>query len=507
MTHPGGEPMFYAHDNVHLTSVGVDIGSTTSHLVFSRIHLRREASRSSSRYVVVSRRALWASPIRHTPYRAEGVIDAEELGAFVAAGYRSAALHREDVDTGVVLLTGEALRQRNARAIADALSEAAGDFVCVAAGHHLEALLAAHGSGVVATSTQRDGTILCIDIGGGTTKLSLVRNGVVEHTAALDVGARLVAWDDDRRVTRVTGAARSLGVAIPSVGEEVSRTQRQGLAEAVAAPILEVLGGCPEDVDPRLLLTGALEAAFGHRDAIAFTGGVAEYVYRRTGDDHGDLGPDIAEVLVHWLRSQHERIAVIDSQEGIRATVVGLSQWSVQLSGSTVSLGDGVVLPLRNVLVVHVGLDLSGEFRADDLARSTASALRQHETGTGPVAVALPFAGAPSYQRLRALAEGLERGLEAAGVVGGPVVVLTPSDVAASLGALMADEFGPSVPLLCLDHIATQPFDFVDVGRPVPPAGVFPVVIKSLLFATPPDRRSNRAGTPTQEAMSCPTSS
>src|SRR5437868_12360134 len=184
-------------ENVELTTVGIDIGSPTSHLMFAHVHLQRLSSALSSRFVVVERKILWQSPIPLTPYRGDYTIDVDDLGGFIGGCYASAGIEPETVDSGAVILTGEALKRRNARAIADLFSEEAGKFVCASAGHHMECQMAAHGSGAVALSRTRNACLLNIDIGGGTTKFALVDNGRIVATCAVAVGGRLVVEDED----------------------------------------------------------------------------------------------------------------------------------------------------------------------------------------------------------------------------------------------------------------------------------------------------------------------
>src|ERR1700756_2426996 len=181
----GARELIWAADNVELTTVGIDIGSSTSHLMFARVHLQRLSTALSSRFVVVERNILWQSPILLSPYRADYTIDVDELGGFIAGCYAYAGIEREAVDSGAVILTGEALKRRNARAIADLFSAEAGKFVCASAGHHLEAQMAAHGSGAMRLSKDRHATLLNVDIGGGTTKLALIRNGELLATVAI----------------------------------------------------------------------------------------------------------------------------------------------------------------------------------------------------------------------------------------------------------------------------------------------------------------------------------
>ena len=122
---------------------------------------------------------VWRSPIMLTPFLPDGTIDAAALGHFIEGAYAQAGMTRGDVDTGAVILTGEAIKRRNARAIDELFAEEAGKFVCATAGHKLECLLAAHGSGAVQLSKDRNAAVLHVDIGGGTTKLALIDKGVV----------------------------------------------------------------------------------------------------------------------------------------------------------------------------------------------------------------------------------------------------------------------------------------------------------------------------------------
>ncbi len=183
-------------DTITLTSVGIDIGTATSQIIFSRLVLRRLGRELSSRFVVAERKTLYLSPVHFTPYTPNrDRIDDQALGRLVDAAYQQAGLSPHEVDTGAIILTGEAIRRDNARAIADLFAAQRGKFVCASAGHNFEALLAAHGSGAVAFSAERECRVLNVDIGGGTTKLAVAEKGRVLSTAALHVGSRLLATD------------------------------------------------------------------------------------------------------------------------------------------------------------------------------------------------------------------------------------------------------------------------------------------------------------------------
>src|SRR5947208_5510617 len=184
-------------DIITLTSVGIDVGTATSQIIFSRLVLRRLGRELSSRFVVTERKTLYLSAVHFTPYAADRErIDGHALGRLVDAAYHEAGLSPEQVDTGAIILTGEAIRRDNARAIADLFAAERGNFVCASAGHNFEALLSAHGSGAIALSAERQCRVLNIDIGGGTTKLAVAEQGKVLSTAAFHVGGRLLAVDD-----------------------------------------------------------------------------------------------------------------------------------------------------------------------------------------------------------------------------------------------------------------------------------------------------------------------
>jgi ethanolamine utilization protein EutA len=211
LDHNPEEDGLWQADNVELISVGIDIGSSGTQVVFSRIMLQRSGGSLSSRYFVVSREQLYQSPVSLTPYAAGLLIDKAALGQMIDTAYGEAGIAPSQVDTGAVILTGEALRRENAHNIADILAVHGGNFVCTMAGHHIEAMLAAYGSGAAWASNAQHKRILNIDIGGGTTKFALIEAGRVTATAALHIGGRLHVFDSAGRLTRLELAAWRYG--------------------------------------------------------------------------------------------------------------------------------------------------------------------------------------------------------------------------------------------------------------------------------------------------------
>ncbi len=469
-------------DNVELTTVGIDVGSATSHLMFSRLHLRRQADAYSSRFRVISRVILHKSPILLTPYRPDGLIDAPELKRFIDSAYRDGGLERADVDAGAVILTGVALERPNARAIAELFAAEGGRFVCATAGHNLEALLAAYGSGAVARS--RDGgPVMNVDVGGGTTKLALCVEGSVAATMAISGGARLLAFGERGTVTRIeheiVDLAVQLGIHL-AIGDPISPSERKRLATALADRIGAAVDG---RADPATVLAGELPAL--RPSTLILSGGVAEYIGAPEGPAFGDLGRDLAAAIV--ARLGQTAIPLEIAAERIRATVIGASQFSVQLSGNTVHLSGSIELPVHGIPVVAIDVPdepfpTATEVHAAIDRRSRQLDLTDREEG---LAIAIGWNGEPRYERLRALADGIAGAHRAAARRGGPIVIALQADVGASLGAILELELGIDTGVVAIDGLDLADLDYIDIGERILPANVVPVVVKSLVFPDP----------------------
>lgn len=480
---PGGRVHFsdagrslIEEDRIELTSVGVDIGSSTSHLLFSTIGLER----LDTRYVVTSRGVLHESAILLTPYAGENTIDASALGDFITAQYAAAGLSPDAIDTGALILTGVAARRANARAIGELFAAQAGKFVAVSAGDALETLMAAQGSGAAALS-RTGGPVLNIDVGGGTTKIALCEDGQVTQRTALDVGARLIAFDGSGRIARLEpfGARHLADIgSAAAIGDTLDPAQRAQVANAMADRVLAALDGA--DALLRLPPLTAIP-----RDArVVFSGGVSEFMSGTETSQTDDLGPDLAIALKHKITARGHAIAA--SRQGIRATVVGASQYTVQVSGSTIFLDPADALPLRNIAVIAVPLALDEVIAPGPVAAAIAGALAQIDNAGGaqPVALALKWSGSASYARLAGLAKGIVTGLRPVLDAGHPLVLVVDGDIGGLLGMQCRSEEQVPGAIVSIDGIALDTFDFIDIGAVIRATGAAPVVVKSLLFPT-----------------------
>ena len=451
-------------DQISILTVGVDIGSSTSHLAFSRIVLER----LDSRYVIAQRETLHESAILLTPYLLGNDIDAAALGEFIARQYQAAGVNPESIDTGALILTGVAARRGNARAIGDLFAREAGRMVAVSAGDSLETIMAAHGSGAVARSRRDRATVMNIDIGGGTSKIAICADGKVIAQTAVDVGARLIVLDASGRIERVEPAAH-LYAADLKVGDVLDCASASAFVNLMADRLDHAIR----------------EVATGLKiDALTVSGGVAEYFYRREKSAFGDLGMALADAIRKRLEAWGPRIEIPD--QAIRATVIGASQYTTQISGSTIYVSPLDILPLRNVAVIAPAFELERE--AIDPAAVSAvirpALLRMDLVdGDRPVALFVPWRGPAAFSRLDAFCRGVCKGMEQILARGHPLVLAGDGDVGGLIGVHFHEELGLTHPVVSIDGLELREFDYIDIGSMLELSGAVPVVIKSLLFA------------------------
>ncbi len=509
---------------VRLVTVGIDVGSSTSHLMFSQLYLKRQGDLLSSRYVVVLREVVHRSPILLTPYTPDNNIDANKLADFVHRSYREAGIKPKEVDSGAIILTGEAVKRENARSIAEGLAGESGKFVCATAGHNLEAVLAAHGSGAVALSRELHQTLLNIDIGGGTTKLALIHDGDILETAAVNVGGRLVALDAEGRIARIEPSAREVAAEL-GLELELGTIPEPGVFEKLSARLAEVLmevvalagsshehdhphahydghghhdaghsehhgpgirSGHSHDTAPlteRLMLTPALHS---HRaiQAVTFSGGVSEYLYEREERSFGDLARPLSDAIRRHIAAGGLPAPLAQAGERIRATVIGASQFTVQVSGNTIHISRPKVLPLHNLQVIYPRLPRREEIEPELIARAIH---RAHERldlvpGRQVVALAVGWNGTPRYQLLRNLASGIMQGMKDSLDAGLPLITVFNNDFGNLIGDILRGDLGVTNDVISVDGIELNEFDFIDIGEILRPAQAVPVVVKSLVF-------------------------
>ena len=471
-----------------LRSVGIDIGSSTTHVIFSRLVLRRQGVVLSARYVVTSRDILYRSPILLTPYLTATLIDTDQVKAFIERSYGEAGFKPVDIDTGAVVITGEALKKENSRPILEYFSAESGKFICASAGPMHEALLAAYGSGAVALSRHHDNAVLDVDMGGGTTKISLIRSGEIVQIAAVEVGARLLAFDKDMTIIRVEQPMRAIAQALGKtvkLGAKVGSTLGDELAAKLADILFDVLsGGAMDPLTQSLMLTDGLQSyRLNEVDHVVFSGGVSEYVYEHTTESFGDLGPKLGREVRKRCNQFLRPGVVVEPAEGIRATVIGAGEYTLQASGSTSYISTTEVLPARGLQVARVFV--TKKQSPGDLRAAISRALSKYDTQylSDRMALALSVAGQPDYPYIRRLAESIASVTDPASPADAPLFLVLDVDMAKALGAVLQEELRLNRSVITIDNIDVGDLDYIDIGKPMGVSQVLPVTVKSLIFS------------------------
>lgn len=451
-----------------LLSVGIDVGTTSTQMILSRLEIENKASGFAvPEMEITGRKILYESPVHFTPLADTHRVDGEALRRLIGEEYRKAGITRQQVDTGAVIVTGETSRKENAAAVLEHLSLLAGDFVVATAGPHLESVLAAKGSGAVAYSRDTGQSVLHMDIGGGTSNLAWIEKGRILKTGCLNVGGRLVKTDDRGRICYISPAIRKLCKL--KEGDAGDASALIAVAEMLAQGLEEAAG-----LRQRTALLEALwtrEAGYpqlppGKAWVISFSGGVADCIEKELPpDSFGDMGPVLGQAIRKSLlcRGQYRL-----GEQTIRATVIGAGSHSTQLSGSTV-YHRNIKLPMKNLPVVCLSSQ-EQELPAGELS----ALIRERMSAQDSAAVlALPGWTGAKYSRILRLAEAIDRGID------GALLVAVEQDMAKALGQAMALR-SPGKDCLCIDRVRLSEGDYLDIGEPLGPC--LPVAVKTLVL-------------------------
>ena len=451
-----------------LLSVGLDVGTTTTQMIVSRLTVQNRASSFAVPDMeITDRQILYRSPVHFTPLQSQQLVDGEAIRALVLSEYEKAGIRREDVDTGAIIITGETSRKENARSVLQALSDHAGEFVVATAGPDLESTLAARGAGAVELSAKTGETVLHMDIGGGTSNLALVESGVITATGCLNVGGRLLKLEKSGKISYVSPVLEGLTDLKP--GDYPGPCQVEAIARILTNALEMAAGLRPATELLDKLLTKESATIWTPPTGpvtISFSGGVAdciETVHRP--ETFGDMGPELGQAIRDSLLCKGSYIL---GRETIRATVIGAGCHSAQLSGSTIFCRN-VQLPMKN-------LPVAAFTRQEQDAEALPQLIRQRirEKDSPKVVLAMPGLPAPDYEKVCALAQKI-----AQGITDREVLVCLEADMAKALGQCL-QLLLPGRPCLCIDRVRLGSDSFLDIGQPIGPA--LPVVVKTLVL-------------------------
>jgi ethanolamine utilization protein EutA len=473
-----------------MLSVGIDVGTTTTQVVFSRLKVRDTARLGLVPRIEIDARSVeYVGPAQLTPRSGPDLIDADRLYEMVRDEYAAAGVAAEEVETGAVIITGEAALRQNADAVLATLSGLAGDFVVTVAGPNLEAQIAARGSGAAAWSADNYTTIANVDIGGGSSNVAVFRSGRHLASSAIMVGGRCVELEPTSgMVTAVTPSGeqvlRSIGSRL-QVGAEADLGSLRTLSDRLAALIVDLVLGQSSPLLDELRLSPALDDG-STVAAVSLSGGVGRCYYEHTPADtideialYGDIGPLLARSLHTEPRLRTMPVRV--PEETLSATVIGAASQTVTISGTTIWVRADL-LPLRDLPVVEPHMGRSFETPGYLAEAVRAAARRWDAEGDGRVAVALHLPDTLDFADLSAIASALADYASDSLPSGAPLVVVTQEDYAQVLGQTV-QAMRPGLPLITIDQIGLGEGDFIDIGRPLLDGRAVPVSVKTLVFS------------------------
>lgn len=476
-----------------ITSVGIDIGTTTTQLVISRLTIENTAAGTFvPRVEITDKEVIHRSRIYFTPLLDRELINAVAVSKIVEAEYLAAGITPEKIDTGAVIITGETAKKENAKAIIDALAGFAGDFVVATAGPNLESIFAGKGSGAGMYSAQKHQVVVNIDVGGGTSNFAVFHEGKAIDTACLNVGGHLIEFEPQGdRITYISEPARN---ALLSTGQKLSERERvalpqlRPLVKAMAESVVNVLRtSSPTGLAKDLLMTSPLRLEVPIRK-VMISGGVADYVYAQRGPQtmaevtpYGDFGP-----LLGWelkLSLEAAGFVLEKPRETVRATVIGTGTQSVNLSGSTIHLQE-TILPLRNVMVISPfpsTIPATPQGIAEAIKKELLRLQVDHAQGTN-VALTIKGPRSMSFADIQCLAQGLLLGMHDYLSENSSLILVLEADCGKVLGQCLRALTERPLEMICIDQLEVENCDYIDIGKPLMGGRVVPVVLKTLVF-------------------------
>lgn len=461
-----------------ILSVGIDIGTTTTQLVFSRLTVHnRGSSFGVPEFAITKKEILYRSKIHFTPLRSDTVIDAEGVRQIIAEEYAASGFSRSEIRTGAIIITGETARKENASEVLSALSGYAGEFVVATAGPALESALAGKGSGSQDYSRRHNCSVLNLDIGGGTTNLALFDNGRLMDTGCLNVGGRLMKFDESGRIRYVSPVLQAFFPFSP--GEIPAPGALEELASFLAQILEEAVGLREKSARLQHFITDKLPEISG-RPLLSFSGGVADLIESSPTEPlrYGDLGVLLGRAIA---ASALCRAPFLRAEETIRATVIGAGSHTTELSGSTIFF-DHVRFPLKNLPVALITQE-EEILPAEVLSERIRQRMAMFSTDGAPCAAALALHGRPgiAFRELCKLADAVALGLRPQAEAGLPLILAVAEDMGKALGQAVSMLL-PDSPLISLDGVHLTEGAYLDIGAPIAGGQVLPVIIKTLIL-------------------------
>ncbi|EGO5844857.1 ethanolamine ammonia-lyase reactivating factor EutA [Enterococcus faecalis] len=468
-----------------LLTVGIDLGTSTTQLVLSELTVENFASAFTVPRISISdKKVIYRSDIIFTPLLNQSEIDAEPIKAFVAEQYRQAGIHKQDIQMGAVIITGETARKSNANNVLRALSGYAGDFVVATAGPDLESIIAGKGAGAQTYSETKRKPVVNLDIGGGTTNLAVFKDGEVIDTACFDIGGRLIKLDQQQKITYIAPKIQEIinkkGLTL-HLGDQATEQNLLPIISELVAVLENSIGLGTQSPLYQLLVTNHPLRKGEELPIVTFSGGVADCLNTTSTNlfKYGDIGLLLGKYLRKSLIFSEKE--VLESAETIRATVVGAGSHTAEISGSTIAYREQI-LPVKNIPILKLAQE-DETLTVTELGQRIQEKLNWHRIEETPqIALAIRGMSNPTFADIQRYGQGIVEGLASLVAEQIPIIVMVDEDMAKALGHALSAHLPKDYPFICLDSVKVENGDYVDIGLPVAEGAVLPVIVKTLVF-------------------------
>lgn len=468
-----------------LLTVGIDLGTSTTQLVLSELTVENFASAFTVPRISISdKKVIYRSDIIFTPLLNQSEIDAEPIKAFVAEQYRQAGIHKQDIQMGAVIITGETARKSNANNVLRALSGYAGDFVVATAGPDLESIIAGKGAGAQTYSETKRKPVVNLDIGGGTTNLAVFKDGEVIDTACFDIGGRLIKLDQQQKITYIAPKIQEIinkkGLTL-HLGDQATEQNLLPIISELVAVLENSIGLGTQSPFYQLLVTNHPLRKGEELPIVTFSGGVADCLNTTSTNlfKYGDIGLLLGKCLRKSLIFSEKE--VLESAETIRATVVGAGSHTAEISGSTIAYREQI-LPVKNIPILKLAQE-DETLTVTELGQRIQEKLNWHRIEETPqIALAIRGMSNPTFADIQRYGQGIVEGLASLVAEQIPIIVMVDEDMAKALGHALSAHLPKDYPFICLDSVKVENGDYVDIGLPVAEGAVLPVIVKTLVF-------------------------
>ena len=468
-----------------LLTVGIDLGTSTTQLVLSELTVENFASAFTVPRISISdKKVIYRSDIIFTPLLNQSEIDAEPIKAFVAEQYRQAGIHKQDIQMGAVIITGETARKSNANNVLRALSGYAGDFVVATAGPDLESIIAGKCAGAQTYSETKRKPVVNLDIGGGTTNLAVFKDGEVIDTACFDIGGRLIKLDQQQKITYIAPKIQEIinkkGLTL-HLGDQATEQNLLPIISELVAVLENSIGLGTQSPFYQLLVTNHPLRKGEELPIVTFSGGVADCLNTTSTNlfKYGDIGLLLGKYLRKSLIFSEKE--VLESAETIRATVVGAGSHTAEISGSTIAYREQI-LPVKNIPILKLAQE-DETLTVTELGQRIQEKLNWHRIEETPqIALAIRGMSNPTFADIQRYGQGIVEGLASLVAEQIPIIVMVDEDMAKALGHALSAHLPKDYPFICLDSVKVENGDYVDIGLPVAEGAVLPVIVKTLVF-------------------------